>query len=74
METQVMGTLIDGVVRLDEQVDIPNNSRVRVGLQTLDEAKNRYNEGLENWIQLCKDHPINSGGLKYTREELHERD
>ena len=26
--SMVIGTLIDGVVRLDEQVDIPNNSRV----------------------------------------------
>lgn len=74
METQVTGTLVDGVVRLDEQVDIPNNSRVRVALQTIDEAKTLYNEGLNEWLQTCKDHPISSGGLRYTRDQLHERD
>lgn len=74
METQVTGILIDGVVRLDEAVDIPNNSRVRVGLQSLDESKARYVEGLKAWIQTCQDHPINSGGLRYTRDELQERD
>ncbi|MCC7337717.1 MAG: hypothetical protein IT422_21725 [Pirellulaceae bacterium] len=75
METQVMGTLVDGIVRLDECVDIPNNTRVKVVLQTLDldDSQSRYVQGLQAWIQSCQDHPISSGGLKYTRDELHER-
>ena len=46
--SMVTGTLIDGVVRLDEQVDIPNNSRVSMQIAIIEESPATAAEAWKN--------------------------
>ena len=70
------GTYVDGVIQLDQPVDLPNHSRVIVRVQILppEDWRERMRRGLKAWREYCDLHPTGSGGLKFTREELHERD
>jgi len=73
MAMTTTGTLIAGVVKLDESVDIPNNSRVTIQIRSINESPSKPADA---WARLKKrlaDHPIHAGGLRYTRDELHER-
>lgn len=80
METQVTGTLIDGVVRLDQSVDIPNNTRVKVTMCELaivppgfasDPSKRKA--ALVRFLQRAADRRFNSKGIRFSRDELHDR-
>ena len=73
MKTETSGTIIVGVLQLDQPIDLPDNSRVRVSVEPLEEWRSRFQAGLKAWKQLCRDQPVNSGGRRYTRDELHER-
>lgn len=74
MRTETTGTIVAGVLQLDEPIDLPDNSRVYVAVQPLEEWCTKFQTGLNAWKQLCQDRPINSAGRRYTRDELHERD
>lgn len=72
MQTQVTGTFVDGVVRLDVPIDIPDNSRVQLSIEMLNESNDTVREKVESWIRVCEENPIVSGGLKFSREQLYE--
>lgn len=78
MTTHTTGTVIDGQLQLDQPLALPNQSRVTVTVQPAAEIpsdwQERFRKGLEAWKRLVEEHPIHSGGLHFTREELHERD
>ena len=74
MKTGTTGTIVAGVLQLDGRIDLPDKSRVRVAVEPLGEWRTRFQTGLKAWKQLCQDRPVNSGGRRYTRDELHERD
>jgi len=71
METT--GTVVAGVLELDQRLDLPDYSRVRVAVEPLSEWRTRYKAGLKAWRQVRQNQRINSGGRRYTRDELHER-
>lgn len=73
MKTETTGTIIGGVLQLDQNIDLPDNSRVHVSVEQLKEWRPRFQVGLKAWKKLCRDLPINSGSRHYTRDELHER-
>jgi len=73
MKSEITGTIIAGELRLDEPIDLPDNSRVRVAVEPLMELRARFHSGLKAWKQLRRQRPVNSGGRRYTRDELHER-
>jgi hypothetical protein len=73
MRRETTGTIVAGMLKLDERIDLPDNSRVRVAVESLEEWRTRFKAGLKAWQQLRQDQPINSGGRRYTRDELHER-
>ena len=74
MKTETTGTIVAGVLQLDERIDLPDQSRVRVAVASLAEWRTRFQTGLRAWKQLCQDRPISSGGRRYKRDELNERD
>jgi hypothetical protein len=73
MRSQHSATVESGQLRLDEPLQIPDQSRVRVTVETTEDWRARYIAGLEQFLQWTQEHPI-YGGVYYTREELHERD
>jgi hypothetical protein len=77
MTTHTTGTVIDGQLQLDHPLTLPNESRVAVTVQPAADIpadwQERFSKGLEAMQKLKAEHPIGSGGLRLTREELHER-
>lgn len=77
MTTQATGTVIDGQLQLDQPLPLPNRSRVTVTVQSAiappADWQQRMQQGLAALQQLKAKHPIGSGGVRFTRDELHER-
>jgi hypothetical protein len=73
MRTETTGTVVAGLLELDQRIDLPDHSRVRVAVEPVEEWRTRFKAGLQAWRQLRQNQPINSGGRRYTRDELHER-
>ena len=74
MTTTLTGTFVDGAIQLDQPVNLPNHSRVTVQVQPLEDWRERMRRGLKGWREYRAQHPTGSGGLRFTREELPERD
>ena len=70
MTTKTTGIIVGGVLKLDVRIDLPDNSRVRVAIETVSDWRARYKAGLKAWKQLCGQHPVHSGGRRFTRNEL----
>lgn len=72
MSTQVTATFIDGVLKPDEALPLPNNARVNLTIEpmTKDASRACAWEALKERI---KQHPVHGGGRRFTRDELHER-
>ena len=73
MKSEVTGTIIAGALQLDQPIDLPDNCRVRVSVEPLGDWRAKFQAGLKAWKQHCRRHPINSGGHRFTRDQLHER-
>jgi len=73
MRREVTGTVTAGGVKLDQPVDLPENCRVHVAIESLAERQDRLRGGLESWKQVCEQFPLHGGGRRFTRDELHER-
>ncbi len=77
MSTQVMATVVDGELKLDKPLEMPNASRVKVVVEmeeTAEARRERKQRAYSELQQLMREKPINSGGLYFTRDQLHERD
>jgi hypothetical protein len=73
MRTETTATVIDGGLELDQRLHLPDQSRVLVAIEPLEDWRDRYSAGLKSWKEFCDQHPVHSGGRRYTRDELHER-
>ena len=77
MTTHTTGTVVNGQLQLDQPLPLPNRCRVTVAVApTVDipaDWRERMVAGLKAIEQLKLERPIGSGGLRFTREELHER-
>lgn len=74
MKTSFEGTVIDGVVQLDERVELADRSRVHVTIVPVEQWQGQWRQALAALDELKVTNPIRSNGLRFTREELHERD
>jgi len=73
MDSSITGTVQQGAIHLDRPLSLPDNSRVQVIVQPLPETTQAWMEKFNAFLKYCDEHPVNSGGLRYTREQLHER-
>jgi hypothetical protein len=73
MKAETLGTVVAGALKLDQQLDWPDQSRVRVAVESLEAWQTRLREGWKAWKMFSDEHPIHAGGLRYSRDELHER-
>ncbi len=72
MTTHATATVIDGVLKLDESLTLPNQTRVKLTIAPLTEST----EPLAAWESLLsrlQQRPVHAEGLHFTRDELHER-
>jgi hypothetical protein len=75
MTTHVSATLIGGMLKPDETIPLPDLSRVRLTVEPIAETppKTTAQEALQAILDRLKERPLHFGGLRYTRDELHER-
>lgn len=73
MKTITTGTLIDSVVQLDSQVDLPNHSRVSVHIEPIERDTQQAKAALDKFLKRADRRAFDSGGLRFTRDDLHER-
>lgn len=72
MRMQTSGTVNRGQLLLDEPLRLPDQSRVQVTVELSADWRERYRSGLERFLTLIRERPIRAG-VRFTREELHER-
>jgi hypothetical protein len=72
MKTQVTATFVSGIFKPDENVLLPDQSRVNLTIEPIIERSQATSawEALKNRI---RQRPIHSGRVHFTRDELHER-
>jgi predicted DNA-binding antitoxin AbrB/MazE fold protein len=73
----LMGQLIiarfeNGVLIPEQALNLSPGARVRVIVEPLDAAAQRQ-KAWEELERLCEEFPIDSGGERLTRDQLHER-
>ncbi len=73
MKAEILGTVVAGELKLDQYLNLPDQSRVRVAVESLESWQPRLRQGFESWKAFCEDHPVHAGGRRYSRNELHER-
>ena len=74
MTTQVTATVVNGMLKPDEALPLADQARVKLTIEPIDEWSQE--KALAAWKALqarLKAYPIDSGGMRYTRDELHER-
>ena len=73
MTTQVMATVVGDMLRPDIALPLADHSRVRLTIETIDNTP--LASGLAAWEEIkrrLKEKPLHLGGVRYTRDELHE--
>ena len=73
MKTQAVATVENGQLTLDEPLVLPDRSRVYLTVEPISGARNDPVTAWQALRQRVRDRPVHSGGLHFTRDELHER-
>jgi predicted DNA-binding antitoxin AbrB/MazE fold protein len=74
MSTHIDATVINGVFHPDEPVQLPDRSRVRLTIEPIEAWSPETARAALARIQArLQERPIHGGGVRYTRDELHER-
>lgn len=67
-------TVIDGVLKPDEPLPLPDGSRVRVTIEGMSPPDAKRDQRFNAFLKYCVEHPVYSNGQKFNREELYDRD
>jgi hypothetical protein len=72
MLAEMTATVDNGILRPDAAIPFPDQTRVKITIETLDAATDSTAawEAIKARLGL---RPIHSGGKRFTRDELHER-
>ena len=83
MKTQIAATFVGGQFKPDEELSLPEDTRVNLTIELLGEEMEPETDphrdpqkSIAAWEALkarLKKRPIHGGGKRYTRDELHER-
>ena len=74
MRADLTGIVIAGAPKLDAPVALLDQSRVRVTIESVDDSNEGWKRALDALKRLRQERPIRAGDLRYSRDELHERD
>ena len=72
MTMRTSATFVDGVLKPDDDLELPDQARVSVVIEPLTEAR----DAVAAWNALkerIRERPIHGGGRRYSRDDLHER-
>jgi hypothetical protein len=74
MTTHVSATWTGGVLKPDSALPLPDQTRVRLTVEPIGEwSPEKARAAWDSTQALLRERPINSGGMRFTRDQLHER-
>lgn len=73
MQTEVLGTVENGVLMLDSALPFADHTRVKIIVQPV-EPDNARLAAWERMLALFDANPITGDGKPFNREELYDRD
>jgi hypothetical protein len=73
MITEVMGTVENGALKLDQALPFPDHTRVKLTIEPV-EPENPSLAAWERLKRLINEKPLHGLAGKFSREELYERD
>lgn len=73
MTQVVIATFDQGVLRPDAPIQLAPGARVRLIVEPINSQSVNPGEAIDELDRLCEEIPIDSGGEKLTRDQLHER-
>jgi len=65
-------TVLAGEIKLDDPINLPDRSRVTVLIEPMAAETTNWQQAMTRLEELCRNHPVSSGGQRYLREELHD--
>ena len=74
MSQIIMATFEDGVLKPHQPLALPPRTEVRLIVEAASETTEMKDQAWDEWEELCAANPIDSGGCRLTRDQLHERD
>jgi predicted DNA-binding antitoxin AbrB/MazE fold protein len=73
MSQVITATYADGMLKPDVQPNLAPGMRVRLIVEPLEYAPEAIQQAWEELERLCAEFPLDSGGMRLTRDQLHER-
>jgi predicted DNA-binding antitoxin AbrB/MazE fold protein len=74
MTTQVEATFTNGVLRPDQPLPLADQARVRLTIEPVEEwSRDKSLAALASIQARLRERPVHGDGVRYTRDELHER-
>lgn len=67
-------TYSDGVLKPDQRLEFPEGMRLRAKIRPAEPDLVKAEEAMETIRRISESGVFRSGGRKYTRDEMHERD
>ena len=71
--TSFDGIIVGGAIQLDQPIPLADHCRVHVTVVPVEQTTRQWDEALQTLAKLKTERPIGSAGLRFSREELHER-
>ncbi len=72
--SEVFAVWADGVLRPDVPLPLVEGTRVRVVVESNVEETEPWDERFQRFFKTMNDHPLHLGGVRFSRDELYERD
>ena len=73
MSQVITATYEDGILKPDGKLDLAPGAKVQLVVTPWVESKPAMDDALDEFERLCDEHPIDSGGVRLTRDQLHDR-
>jgi predicted DNA-binding antitoxin AbrB/MazE fold protein len=73
MTQVVTATLEGGILKLDQPLSLPSGTRVRLSVEAIEPESLTEDEAWAELERLSEEMSIDTGGVRMTRDQLHER-
>jgi hypothetical protein len=75
MATQLTATVVVGLLKPDQSLQLADQTRVQLTIEPIEEwSPQRASAAWETIKAKLRERPLHFGGQRYIRDELHERD
>jgi predicted DNA-binding antitoxin AbrB/MazE fold protein len=73
MSQVIHATVENGVLRPDQEIGLSSGTKVRLTVELCGDAPIQSQQACDELDRLCGASPVDSSGVRLTRDQLHER-